>query len=113
MKRMIFISSLLFLLVAGCYKDTRIEASNDIPEWLKVKTDSMSADRDYFGTKVYRYKWNNEYVYHIEIPISSCLYCELYDQRGTKIQLADNTQLQTFLNNRTDQVLVWEWAKEP
>jgi hypothetical protein len=111
MNRPIFISSLLLLLAFGCHKETSVESTNDIPKWLQVKIDSMSANRDYFGSLIYRYKWSNEYYYHIEIPISSCAYCEVYNQNGTKIQFTSDTQFQDFLTNKTDQVLIWAWKK--
>ena len=111
MNRVVFISSLLLLLVFGCNKETSVEVTNDIPHWLQDKIDSMSINQYYVGTVVYRYKWNNEYVYHIEIPISSCAYCEAFNQSGIKIQFTSDTQFQDFLNNKTDQVLIWAWKK--
>ena len=112
MNRIVFISQLLILIVYGCHKETSVEPSNNIPVWLKVKIDSMSTIQDYYGTKVYRYKWHIEYVYYIMIPISSCAYCEVYNYNGTKIQFENDTQFQDFLNNKNDQVLIWEWTKK-
>jgi len=112
MYRVVFISSLLLLLAFGCNKEASVEVTSDIPNWLQDKIDSMSINQYYVGTVVYRYKWNNEYVYHIEIPISSCAYCEVYNYNGTKIQFENDTQFQDFLNNKTDQVLIWEWTKK-
>jgi hypothetical protein len=107
MKRIIFISSLLLLLVFGCQKD-----SGKIPQWLKITIDSISTIQEYEGTTVYRYTWKNEYLYHIEIPISTCTYCELYNQSGTKIIFASDDQFRDFLDNKTDQEVLWEWMEK-
>jgi hypothetical protein len=101
----------LLLLLNGCNKDSGVQPSSDQPEWLRIKIDSMSANHDYSGTKVFRYKWRGDFVYHIEIPVSSCIYCELYTPEGVKIKFADNNELQDFMNNKTDMVLIWEWDK--
>jgi hypothetical protein len=41
--------------------------------------------------------------------MSSCAYCELYDQNGIKKQFADGEEFQDFLANKTSEVLIWEW----
>jgi hypothetical protein len=102
----------LFLLV-GCSTDNGPEPfdyARDTPTWLKAKIALMSTDttRYYVRTKVYRYEWHWEFVYHISIPISSCMYCEVYDQSGNRIQFTNDAMLQDFLGNRKDEVLVWE-----
>jgi hypothetical protein len=100
------------MLVFSCHKETSVEPSNNIPSWLKAKIDSMTTNQEYYGTEVYRYKWHNEYVYYIMIPISSCAYCDVYSQSGTKIQFENDTQFQDFINNKTDQVLIWKWPNK-
>lgn len=90
MYRFIIISSFLFLFMLNCQKENSMEPfdyERDTPTWLKAKIDSISSNPEYFGTKVYRYEWKGYLVYHIEIPISSCAYCELYDQKGKKLKL--------------------------
>ncbi|MGE5812370.1 MAG: hypothetical protein ACM339_12760 [Ignavibacteria bacterium] len=112
MLKIIFISSLLSIAFLSCQKNSLVEPFNyerDTPLWLKEKIDYMSTNHDYFGSKIYRYKWNEKYVYHIMIPISSCAYCELYDQDGIKIQFNDDS-FSDFLENKKDEVLVWEWG---
>ena len=51
-----------------------------------------------------------EYIYHISIPVSSCAYCELYNQDGNKM-LLDNNMFNNFLNNKKNKVLVWKWKE--
>jgi hypothetical protein len=97
----------------GCATDIGQEPfdyARDTPLWLKTKIAVMATDttRFYFRTKVYRYEWHSQFVYHISIPVSSCMYCEIYDHAGNKIQIANDSMLQDFLSNRKDEVLVWE-----
>ena len=110
MLKLIFISSFLFLTFLSCQKNNTIESFNykkDSPIWLKEKIDSISEnEKYYFGTKIYRYELNGQFIYHFSIPASSCVYCESYDQNGKIIQL-DNEMVNDFVNK----VLVWEWKE--
>jgi hypothetical protein len=107
MKRYIFLSFILIVLLYGCEKESSTGVYNGIPQWLEAKIDSMSTDLFYGGTVVYRYTWHHEYVYHIDIPASSCAYCEVYNQNGIKIQFMTDTELKDFLDNKTDPVVIW------
>jgi hypothetical protein len=112
MRRVIFISSLLFLPFIGCSRDNTVEPfdyDRDTPVWLKAKIDSISENPAYFGARVFRYEWRQEVLYHIEVPISSCAYCELYDENGTKKQFTDDEDFQDFLANKENEILIWEW----
>jgi len=113
MFKVIFISSFLFVTFLSCQKDNATDPFNyerDTPVWLKEKIDSISANNNYFGSKVYRYEWRQKYAYHIMIPISSCAYCELYEQSGNKMKL-NSDMFADFLRNKKNEVLVWQWIK--
>jgi len=116
MKKLIAITiPFLFLTFIRCQEGNPVEAFNyerDTPLWLKEKIDSMSNNQDYYGTKVFRYEWNKRYTYDILIPISSCAYCDVYDQQGNKIQFLSDRMFQDYINNRKNEVLVWEWNKD-
>jgi hypothetical protein len=103
---------IVFFVLVGCANDSGQEPfdyARDTPMWLKQKIAVMSTDtRSFVGTRVYRYNWHWQFVYHISIPLSSCVFCEIYDQLGNKIQFANDAMLQDFLSTRTDQILVWE-----
>jgi len=114
LKRIVILSFFLSLMFLGCHKDIAVEPFNynkDTPDWLKAKISLMSNDSSsfYTQTKVYRYIWHNEFIYHISIPLSSCVYCELYDQNGNKVQIVNDAMLQDFLKNRKDEILIWQW----
>lgn len=112
MLKIIFVSSFIIFSFISCQEGNISEPFNyvsDTPSWLKDKIDNMSANPEYFGTKVYRYVWNNKFVYHIMIPIGSCGYCELYEQSGIKINFVNDAIFEEFLENKTNETLVWEW----
>jgi hypothetical protein len=109
MNKVLFISTLLFLLIIACHHDNGVKPAENIPVWLDAKIDSMSGNLYYAGSVICRYTWNKAFVYHIDIPVSSCAYCELYDQRGAKIQITNDAQFKDFLNNKTNAVVIWKW----
>ena len=99
-------------MLLSCQKDNFAEPFNyerDTPVWLKEKIDSISVSHNYFGTKVYRYNWEEKIIYHIMIPISSCAYCELYDLDGNKVEIHNQDKFSDFLQNKKNETLVWEW----
>ena len=96
----------------GCQNDNSVEPfkyERDTPAWLKVKIDSMSTNHFYVGSQVFRHVWHNNYTYYIFIPVSSCVYCEVYNENGEKIKFTGDNMLQDYLNNRKNEVLVWQW----
>ncbi len=110
MCRSILILSFLSLLLANCHTEIVgiFVCEKDTPVWLKAKIEPTDA---LYGTRVYRYEWRGESVYYIENPISSCAYCELYDQDGAKIQLTDDPAFQDFLMNSENRTLICEWRR--
>ncbi len=112
MIKILFVASLIILSAINCQEENVNEPFNyesDTPEWLMNKIDSMSVNREYRGTKIFRYEWKNMFVYHISIPIRSCALCELYDHYGNIIQLINKATLEDFLNNKRNETLVWQW----
>lgn len=65
-----------------------------------------------FGASITRYKWNGMYIYHVSIPISSCAFCELYDQNGRLIKFSSDSLKCDFMKNKADGVNVWQWEKK-
>ena len=111
MKKYIFFLFVIVLLV-NCQNQNSVESFNyerDTPAWLKVQIDSMSTNQYYHGSQVYRYIWRNDFIYDIFIPVSSCVYCEVFNKDGAKITFTGDNMLQDYLNNRKDEILLWEW----
>ena len=109
MFKTIFLSFFLFIAFQSCQNSVESTIyEKDSLHWLKVKIESLEANPDYVGSKVYRYEWNSNFVYHIMIPISSCAYRELYKSDGSKIQFTNNEMVNDFINNKKNEVLIWE-----
>jgi hypothetical protein len=109
MSRLIPISGLISLLLLGCSEVVGpFDCATDTPDWLKTKLESLSSG--YWGTTVYRYEWRGEPVYHFEVPVSSCAYCELYGQDGERLQFADQGEFEDFLANKENETLICEWS---
>jgi len=117
LKRLImFFCTILAISLLCCSPGTSSESFNyysDTPAWLKAKIDSISVSTEhYYGwTKVFRYNMNETFVYLFSIPLSSCKYCELYGQDGNKLTAFNDSALQSVLNQKTGEVLIWENKK--
>lgn len=109
MFKMIFLSFFLFIAFQSCQNSVEsVYHEKDTLQWLNLKIESLAVHPDYVGSKVYRYEWNSNFVYHIMIPISSCAYCELYKSDGSKIQFTNDEMFSDFLKNKKNEVLIWE-----
>ena len=109
------ILALIFFLI-GCSAGNGSETYNsneDTPEWLSEKIDSILSASGHYNdlTKVYRYSWNKSFIYYFYNPLSSCMYCELYDQDGKKMMANNDSLLQNTLNTRDGEILIWENRK--
>lgn len=112
MLRILFITIIIVITFLSCKQDSVVEPFNyerDTPQWLKEKINYMSSHGDYYGTKVFRYELKRIFIYHFVIPVSSCSYCDVYNQQGTKIQFTGENEFQVYLNNRENELLIWEW----
>jgi hypothetical protein len=112
----VLIVSFLFVVVIIEYKSNSVKPYNyerDTPAWLKVKIDSITAThRDYYyGTKVYRYKWKGTFLFEFDIPLSSCVLCELYYYDGTKTNFPDSNTVSDYENNKTDKMFIWKYPE--
>ena len=104
----------IFLFTFISCKNSVVESyvyERDTPEWLKIKIDSiLTSNRNYYhGTEVNRYKWKNNFLFEFNIPLSSCLLCELYYYDGTKTNFPDDKTVLDYLNNRSDKIFVWRY----
>ena len=113
----LFILALIFFLIgSSCSASNSSETYNsneDTPVWLSEMIDSISSASGHYNdlTKVYRYNWNKSFIYFFSNPLSSCVYCELYDQSGKKMTAANDTLLQYTLKTRDGEILIWENRK--
>jgi len=66
----------------------------------------MSIDEEHYGmAKVYRYEMKGKHIFHIYRPLSSCVYCELYYEDGSRL---NQEELKYFAENKNDPLIIWE-----
>ena len=95
----------VLFITSGCDK-----IGNNNPEWINKMTDSLETNDFYWGSKIYEHEWKSELYYHLEIPLSSCGFCCIYDENGISIdwQIED---MDDYLENRKRERVVWTWKK--
>ena len=97
----------IFITLAACGR--YVAAPDDgpeTPEWLRAKIVTMESKKYYAGASVLRHEWKSEHYYYIHIPISSCMYCEVYDARGNKIDWTEEN-VWDYLDNRANEVVIY------
>ena len=102
MKKIAFVF-LLSLYVISCEKDEKLPPN---PEWLNTMISQME-NLSLPGIIINAYQWNETFYYHISNPISSCLFCEVYDYSGNLITWTDD-DFADFMNNGRLIKVVWE-----
>ena len=65
-------------------------------------------NESYWGSKIYRHKYENEFYYHLEVPVSSCAYCDLYEFYGDKVSWSTN-EIEEYLSNRKEEKIIWRY----
>ena len=101
MKKIAFVFLLSFL-VFSCEKDENLPPN---PEWLNTMISQLE-NTALPGIIINAYKWNEGYYYHISNPISSCMFCEVYDYSGDLIRFTDD-EFTDFINNGKLIKAVW------
>lgn len=110
MKRVKILLLLVFALTiaSSCEKE---DVDIDGPKWLEQKIADLSSNKDHFGSTVYSHVWKGNVFYHIQIPISSCAYCEVYDKNGNKLDWAVY-DFESYLAERKNEKVVWTWPRD-
>jgi len=67
----------------------------------------METAVNFAGAAVYEYKWNDSYYFHIQNPVSSCMFCEVYNYDGVKIVWTDES-FNDFMKNSQKLRVVWQ-----
>jgi hypothetical protein len=102
MKKIAFLF-LLFFLVLSCEKEEKLPPN---PAWLNTMISQLERS-PLPGISIYAYKWNEKYYYHVQNPISSCLFCEIYNYDGERVTFTDD-EFSDFANNGKRIRAVWE-----
>ncbi len=99
---------LFSLFLIGCDHDSNVMTSEK-PEWLNELIADIQNEVYYAGSVIYRHEWKSEFYYHLEIPVSSCAYCDVYNQNGVKIVWSDEHNFEDYLQNRKNEKVIWDW----
>jgi len=97
------VAAILCVFLFSCNKD---EINPDNPKWLTELISDIEKDNYYAGSVILRYKWEGDFYYLLEIPLSSCVLCELYDYKGTKPGVKED-EIDDFLITRSNETLIW------
>ena len=102
MKKIAFVF-LLSSLIFSCEKDENLPPN---PEWLNTMISQLENNL-LPGIIINAYKWNDVFYYHVSNPISSCMFCEVYNYSGDLIRFTDD-EFTDFINNGKLIKAVWE-----
>lgn len=108
MKKIIVIL-LIFFVGISCKE---VETIQEIPAWLQEKINSYDGNCVYYGSKATRYKWRNELVYEITIPVSSCKMCDVYYSNGDSVLWSDSLKTTDFTSERTNKKILWQFMDD-
>jgi hypothetical protein len=100
--RLLLFSTILSLPFSCKKENKKIE----IPQWLDEMIQERENEPLYFSASVYRYQWENLFIYEFEIPLSSCMYCEVYTSNGELVSWVEYN-FDNYLEQRTDKTLIW------
>jgi len=78
------------------------------PVWVQKMTDTLETNDFYWGSKIYRHEWKSDYYYHLNIPVSSCAYCNIYNKNGESVDW-QKEDMEDYLENRKNEQIVWRW----
>lgn len=82
------------------------------PAWfMELIEEAESKPLYYAGSVIYQHKYKSSYLFHFEIPVSSCAYCKVYDCDGNLIEWSSDEEFTDYLNNRTDETIIWHWEE--
>ena len=74
---------------------------------MQKMTDTLETKNYYWGSKIYRHTWKSNYYYHLEIPLSSCLYCNIYKYNGENVNWKTEN-MDDYLKNKQDEIIMCE-----
>ncbi len=93
-------------LVVACEKKS--QQQDQLPEWLEIILDESTNNDFCQYWSVTRYSFRDSYYYELFNPLSSCLFCDVYDEEGNRMVWDDHEDMNAYVENRTDVTLVWE-----
>ena len=107
MKKYILTILILIFVFFGCEKENNETVQ---PSWLQGMIDTIETNDCYWGSKIYRHEWKFEHYYHLEIPLSSCAFCNVYKKDGKSVDWQIEN-IEDYWKNRKNEQIIWEWKK--
>lgn len=77
--------------------------------WLSEYVASIKKTSDYVGTEVNYYTFEGQGLIEVTIPVTSVWIDDLFTCDGKKITFKTDQEVQNFLKNRNNKVLVWSF----
>lgn len=107
-----------FIIGFACEKKSQDELT-DInvcgtrnPQWIVEMIDDITENSAYYaGAKLIEYQCTSGYYYYLEVPLSSCAYCTVFDCDGKQVEFSDDYTVGDFTNSIQLQKLVWSWPE--
>jgi hypothetical protein len=126
MKRIVskdYFLGIIFLLgmlaIFGCSKSTEPEpdfnkCSVTEHQWYQdIITEAEEGSLLQKISTISRYEYEGDYFFEVTNPAFSCMYCYIYDCDGNLAEFANSQEVDDFIENRTDRVVIWEGEAVP
>jgi hypothetical protein len=92
MRRLILFTGIFLLLSFLSCDKKEINDLDSLPEWLNQKIEQQALDQNLCEfNQIMTKDYNSSKFYVIQPAISSCMYCEVFDEYGTKPTWDENT----------------------
>ena len=90
-----------------------VEKSN-FPGWLvtiinKIETEN-SKDVSIVKVNLFQGEWNEQIVYFVRHNLSSCIFCEVYYEKGEKIEWPTDDVMDNFCATSKNWKLIYEYG---
>ena len=105
-----YLLSIIFLFAAfSC--DKKNEELTTTPEWLLLKIEEIQSSEQCELYNIEKITYKGSVYFNIYCLFWNCLYCEFYDQNGTKPNWDEETW-QAFIETQKESVIYWKCGDE-
>ena len=102
MKSLLIAFLFIFLLVPGSCKKEDNRTDDQFPAWLQTKITELTSEFNLCKmTDVTILEYKGKQYYHIYCGLWSCMYCQLFDEKGNRPTFT-NTEWNDFLTNKKE-----------
>lgn len=102
MRNLVAVIFLVFLIGSGACKKENEPTNDQLPDWLQAKITELVPEQNLCKiTDVTIIEYKEKRYYHIYCGIWSCMYCQLFDEKGNRPSW-ENTEWNDFMTNHKD-----------